>query len=597
MRAAQRVAWDFNAEDSPNIESCCVAAREWSSTIPARKRQQAAWAFVRAATDEYVDLLSTQLRRPFRIEPPPVAMTFTLDGSILRIARALGRFAFEFPVEQACFRINATYPAMLPTDVRRRLGMFYTPPALSKRLIDTVEAEGVDWQNARVLDPACGGGAFLLPVALRMREAALSRSNVRNVEGIFDRLCGFEIDPFAAWLTETWLRIAFADVLDETSVPSVVKTCNTLDQQAGDLFFDLVIGNPPYGRVALSASQRTRFKRSLYGHANLYGVFTDAALRLVDQGGLVAFVSPPSFLAGEYFKSLRCLLAKEAPPISIDFIDARKGIFEDVLQEALLAVYRKDSPPREARTHHLRVSSDSISAITSVGNFALPKEAHEPWIVPRAVKDRALVKRMKSMDTRLKDWGYQVSTGPLVWNRFKEQLRERPGKNVFPLVWAEAVAGPGRFIHRAEKRNHLPYFFVKPNDAWLKVGVECVLVQRTTAKEQRRRLIAAELPRYFIDRHGAVIVENHLNMIKPIAGRTPKVSPAAVAAFLNSTIADRVFRCMNGSVAVSAFELEAMPLPASSEMKPVEQLLSRKPPSDILDAQVSASYLGDSYAS
>ena len=65
----------------------------------------------------------------------------------------------------------------------------------------------------------------------------------------------------------------------------------------------------------------------------------------------------------------------------------------------------------------------------------------------------------------------------------------------------------------------------------------CVLLQRTTAKEQSRRLIAAELPASFIDKHRAVVIENHLNMVKPLNG-VPKVSPAALAVLLNSHVAD-----------------------------------------------------------
>jgi adenine-specific DNA-methyltransferase len=98
-------------------------------------------------------------------------------------------------------------------------------------------------------------------------------------------------------------------------------------------------------------------------------------------------------------------------------------------------------------------------------------------------------------------------------------------------------------------------------------------VQRTTAKEQHRRLIAAELPQAFIDAHGGVIVENHLNMVR--ATQKAAVSPAVVAAVLNSDIVDQVFRCISGSVAVSAFELEALPLPPASAMAPIERLVAR----------------------
>ena len=194
------------------------------------------------------------------------------------------------------------------------------------------------------------------------------------------------------------------------------------------------------------------------------------------------------------------------------------------------------------------------------------------------------------MPHRLEDWGYQVSTGPLVWNRFKAQLRARPGDGTYPLVWAEAVAGPGRFIHRAEKRSHQPYFRPTENDEWLKVNVPCVLVQRTTAKEQPRRLIAAAMPASFINRHGAVIVENHLNMIKPIAGKKPKVSTAALSALLNSAVADQAFRCISGSVAVSAFELEALPLPAVKEMIKIDNLIRRGAKPETIEAQIRALY-------
>ena len=102
----------------------------------------------------------------------------------------------------------------------------------------------------------------------------------------------------------------------------------------------------------------------------------------------------------------------------------------------------------------------------------------------------------------------------------------------------------------------------------------CVLLQRTTAKEQIRRLIAAELPPAFIEKHGAVVIENHLNMIKPLNG-APRVSPAVLAVLLNCEVVDQVFRCINGSVAVSAYELEALPLPSPEAMEEIERLMQR----------------------
>jgi adenine-specific DNA-methyltransferase len=46
-----------------------------------------------------------------------------------------------------------------------------------------------------------------------------------------------------------------------------------------------------------------------------------------------------------------------------------------------------------------------------------------------------------------------------------------------------------------------------------------------------------------------------------------------LAAFLNSAAADRAFRCISGTVAVSAYELESMPLPSPSSMDKIAELL------------------------
>jgi adenine-specific DNA-methyltransferase len=177
----------------------------------------------------------------------------------------------------------------------------------------------------------------------------------------------------------------------------------------------------------------------------------------------------------------------------------------------------------------------------------------------------------------------------LVWNRFKPQFRAKASKNTFPVIWSEAVSADGQFRFRSEKRNHLPFFKAEEIDGWMKVTQSCILLQRTTAKEQARRLIAAELPERFIQAHGAVLVENHLNMIKPITAK-PKVSPAVVAAIMNSNIVDRAFRCISGSVAVSAFELEALPLPSASDMQALEKLVARNASAALIEKELIKLY-------
>lgn len=489
-------------------------------------------------------------------------------------ADSISRAAAQCEPEAAAYAIGLTYTGMLPASYRAEHGVYYTPPELTKRLLDQATAAGVDWSSCRVLDPACGGGAFLAPVAQRMLEALPNVTPAILVKNIAARLHGYEIDPFAAWLSQVALDAVMLPVCRQArqSLPVLVTICDSLQRRPPHERYDLVIGNPPYGRVTLPTKQRHGFRRSLFGHANLYGLFTDMALRHARSGGVVAYVTPTSFLAGQYFKNLRALIGREAPPVTVDLIAIRKGVFEDVLQETLLATYRRKTPVKPAQVFEVLPDGAGNLQITKTGSFSLPADPSEPWLLPRSQKQAALIERLLAMPDRLADWGYAVSTGPLVWNRFKAQLRNKPQAGRYPLIWAEAVTADGRFIFRAEKKNHEPYFEPRKGDDWLITRKPCVLLQRTTAKEQTRRLIASALPVSFLREHGAVVIENHLNMLRPIVAEPP-VSPETLAAFLNSGAADRAFRCVSGSVAVSAYELEALPMPSPDEMDELQRLV------------------------
>ncbi|WP_375403736.1 class I SAM-dependent DNA methyltransferase [uncultured Sphingomonas sp.] len=560
-------------------------ARAWAETLPEPRRRDMAALFTRAAIDTY----RLQARPHARLSPPFAQPYGQLDAAVADLAQAVGREAASLPIGEAVYFLTGLYTTLLAARERGALGAFYTPPALAARLFDLADEQGIDWTKARVLDPASGGGAFLLPAAERMITALPAAEPAFVLRQIGARLLGLELDPYAAGFGQNAIELLLADVTTAAgrAAPIVVRVADAIEE-APSARFDLVIGNPPYGRVTLTPEQRARFARSLYGHANLFGVFTDIAVRWTKRGGTIAYLTPTSFLSGHYYSALRAMIAKEAPPVAIDFVHARRGVFEDVLQETLLAAYRRGAKPGRAQVHYVQVASEREAHVIRNGTIGLPSPPSQPWLAPREPGHSRLIAAAEDMPARLADWGYSVSTGPLVWNRFKGQMRQRPAKGVHPLIWAEAITADGRFVFRAEKRNHAPYFKIERGDAWLLVEEACVLVQRTTAKEQARRLIAAELPADFIAAHGGVVVENHLNMVRPAL--RPSVSPATVAAVLNSLVVDQLFRCINGSVAVSAFEMEAVPLPYPAAMRRVEELVSSGACSSAIERELMRLY-------
>lgn len=501
--------------------------------------------------------------------PPPPSLAITdLSPFTLVEACAFGRDLAGLPAGEASAALGRLYAQALPEAHRTAHGIFYTPPPLVRRLLDKAERAGHDWRTGRALDPSCGCGAFLVEAAARMVAALDGADPAIVLAALASRLRGWDLDTFAAWLANVAVEVVALPQVAASGrrLGAVAETRDALadfDDAAGR--HDLVMGNPPFGKVKDTPAIRSRFARSLHGHPNLYGLFTDLAVHLAKPaGGVVAYLTPASFLAGHYFKALRRLLHEHAPPVTLDLVESRKDVFADVLQEVALSTFRRGRAERRAECAVVIAERGGLT-VQPTGTLVLPDDSEALWTLPRSAEDAAFVERLRQMPARLADWGYAVSTGPLVWNRHKSRLHDKPGPGRVPVVWAEAVTQDGRFVLKATKRNHAPWFAPKGERDPNLVTRPCVLVQRTTAKEQHRRLICAEMPAEVIARYGKVTVENHLNMVRPIVAE-PKVPVAMLAAFLATATADRVLRCINASVAVSASELEAMPLPAAGEV-------------------------------
>ena len=146
----------------------------------------------------------------------------------------------------AGFEVGRLYMALLPKAYRSKHGIYFTPPALADRLLDLAVASGVDLATARVLDPACGGGAFLAPVAHAKAEALADQPASEALDRICSSVRGLEIDPFSAWMSQVFLEAVLLPLSQEAGrdLPVLVDVCDAL--QVGE------IG----GRAARSAKGR-----------------------------------------------------------------------------------------------------------------------------------------------------------------------------------------------------------------------------------------------------------------------------------------------------------------------------------------------------
>jgi type I restriction-modification system DNA methylase subunit len=83
--------------------------------------------------------------------------------------------------------------------------------------------------------------------------------------------------------------------------------------------FDAIIGNPPYIRIQTMKEWAPKeieyfshkYKTAESGNYDIYVVFVEKAIQLLDHNGLFGFILPNKFFQAEYGKTLRYLISKE----------------------------------------------------------------------------------------------------------------------------------------------------------------------------------------------------------------------------------------------------------------------------------------------
>lgn len=506
-----------------------------------------------------------------------------------------GNMRFVLPVavqadEQVCLQspeqVGAAYVAALTPAARARHGRHYTPPELASHLWAMARNSlRLSPKNQRltglVLDPACGAGALLLPALREHLHASHAQDPVETLATLPDFIRGTDTDPAAVWVANVVLAAEMLPTLaripaaQRMPMPTLCHVGDGLGPAANPA--KTVVMNPPYGRVRLSPDERDRYAHVLYGHANLYGLFIASAVESLDENGVLAALVPTSFTSGRYFSNLRAHLGNRAAMSAVMFVEDRSGVFTSVLQETCLATFE--------RRKRMRTQISSLgSAKTAIASVKIQKSG-APWLLPRRSDDASIAAAASAMTSSIGSLGWRASTGPLVWNRRSDDLYDGWTLSRTHIVWAADL--DGGVLHRDSARDSMRYLELRVKSD-LKVMVldqPAVLVQRTTAPEQARRLVAAHLSKdWLAEWGGRVTVENHVNVLRP-AVADPVLTVEAMTRLLATKTIDQVVRSISGSVALSAYELESIPLPHHDVVRSWNDLQGAA-----LEAAVAAAY-------
>jgi hypothetical protein len=208
----------------------------------------------------------------------------------------------ELPDVPGWLLLDATREALVDRTARRRLGAHHTPPDLARRLA-AIALDGLP-PGAVVLDPACGGGSFLVAAADLLVAAGAAPEPV-----VSDQLRGIDVDPVAAATTRAALR-CWAQARGADADP-VVVVGDALTEQWD---VDVVLGNPPFlsplGADTGGGEAAARIRRELGApYADVAGLFLARGVELVRRRGRVLLIQPESLLSSRDAAPVRAAAA------------------------------------------------------------------------------------------------------------------------------------------------------------------------------------------------------------------------------------------------------------------------------------------------
>ncbi|WP_374942416.1 Eco57I restriction-modification methylase domain-containing protein [Sphingomonas sp.] len=386
-------------------------------------------------------------------------------------------------------------PSLTEVTKRKRDGVYYTPEWVVRKIIEEVidpliarwkadagwpvegdpgteavrAAAGAYWERLRrirVIDPACGSGAFLI-VALSYLEveftaamtaayaagaiqARLSDADVTETI-LSDNLWGVDINPASVEITRLslWLHTAKANrplsSLDRniTCGNSLVDKrfynkrtlddaeerdrINTFDWE-GDFAtgsFDAVIGNPPYVKLqnfvkvhadmaawlVNGSSGEAPYRSTGTGNFDLYLPFIEKGLQLLNDGGRMGYIAPNLWPTLEYGEGLRALV--HGGRHLEKWLDFRSyQVFEEATVYTAVQIFSK--APNEAIRLGFAGDGDISQVDWRDDALALPYDAItqplKPWLIAPAPV-RGLIERLRRSTSSL---GSAENTGGII---------------------------------------------------------------------------------------------------------------------------------------------------------------------------------------
>ena len=455
----------------------------------------------------------------------------------------------------------------LKVETKSAFGQYMTPATVASFMASLFPSPSN--QNIKLLDPGAGVGSLT---------SAFVEHLCKGKTGYHIDVDAYEIDSVMRSYLEknlnlceaaaaeyggsvTW-RVFAEDFISEVSRKA--SSLNSLWPEKVDRYTHCIM-NPPYKKISSASRHRTSLRTAGIETVNLYSAFVALSLLLLEKGGYLVAIVPRSFCNGPYYRPFREFMLQHAAVRRIHLFGSRKKAFKEdkVLQENIILVLEKGGRQKGVT---ISISTDDTFSDISVSDYpfreVVREDDKELFIHIPATPEADFLNDAKSFSYTLSEIGVQISTGPVVDFRMKDQLKAMPEAGTVPLLYpchfkGQSIQWP---IEAGKKPNAI--LCNADTQKWLYPTGFYTVVRRFSSKEEKRRIVASVVDPAVFGAAEKIGLENHLNVFHINKGPLTEVIARGLAVFLNSTAADDNFRRFSGHTQVNAADLKLMKYPS-----------------------------------
>lgn len=200
-------------------------------------------------------------------------------------------------------------------------GIYFTPKITITKTINRIMEYLINVKT--VLEPSCGSCEFINAIDNKLTNIEITGIELNNI--IYNEIKNLNFNE----KNKNNIQLINVDFLE----------WNLTDNKS--IFYDLIIGNPPYFVIKKNDKYKDYYKY-FDGRPNIFILFIIKCLKYLAKNGILTFILPNSFMNCLYYNKLRKYINDNYTIIDIIECDNKEDIYIDTKQQTIIFIIKNN---------------------------------------------------------------------------------------------------------------------------------------------------------------------------------------------------------------------------------------------------------------